>query len=43
MLRLEIPDDDFFNEKVIFNYYGSGNIVFDDPDNLNWVISHCKG
>lgn len=23
-------------------YYGGANIVFDDPDNLNWVISHNR-
>lgn len=35
--------DAFFNEKGIYNYHGGANVVFDDPDNLNWVISHSKG
>ena len=43
VLRLEIPDNAFFNEKGIYNYHGGANVVFDDPDNLNWVISHSKG
>ena len=43
VLRLEIPDKAFFNEKGIYNYHGGANVLFDDPDNLNWVISHSKG
>ena len=43
LLRLEIPDNAFFNEQGIYNYHGGANIVFDDPDNLKWVISHSKG
>ena len=43
VLRLEIPNDAFFNEKGIYNYHGGANAVFDDPDNLNWILSHSKG
>ena len=43
VLRIETPDNAFFNEKDIYNYHGGANVVFDDPDNLNWVISHSKG
>ena len=43
VLRIETPDNAFFNEKGIYNYHGGANVVFDDPDNLNWVISHSKG
>ena len=43
VLRLETPDNAFFNQKGIFNYHGGANVVFDDPDNLNWVIFHRKG
>lgn len=43
VLRLEIPDNVFFNQQGIYNYHGGANVVFDDPDNLNWVISHSKG
>ena len=43
VLRIETPSNTFFNEKGIYNYHGGANVVFDDPDNLNWVISHSKG
>ena len=43
VLRIETPGNAFFNEKGIYNYHGGANVVFDDPDNLNWVISHSKG
>lgn len=43
LLRIETPDDAFFNEKGIYNYHGGANVVFDDSDNLNWIISHSKG
>ncbi len=42
VLRLEIPDNAFFNEKGIYNYHGGANVLFDDAENLNWVISHRK-
>lgn len=42
VLRLEIPENAVFNKMGIYNYHGGANIVFDDPDNLNWVISHSK-
>ena len=42
VLRIETPDNAFFNEKGIYNYHGGANVVFDDSDNLNWVISHSK-
>lgn len=43
VLRLETPDNAFFNAQGIYNYHGGANVVFDDPDNLNWVIAHSKG
>ena len=43
VLRIETPDNAFFNEKGIYTYHGGANVVFDDPGNLNWVISHSKG
>ena len=42
VLRLRIPDNKFFNEKEIYNYHGGANILFDDSDNLNWIIAHKK-
>ena len=43
VLRLEIPDNAFFNQQGIYNYHGGANVVFDDPENLNWVIANSKG
>lgn len=42
VLRIETPDNAFFNTQGIYNYHGGTNVVFDDADNLNWVISHSK-
>lgn len=41
-LHLEIPNDEFFNSRGIYNYHGGGNIVFDDKNVLDWIISHTK-
>lgn len=41
-LHLEIPDNEYFNSREIYNYHGGGNIVFDDKNVLNWIISHTK-
>lgn len=43
VLRIETPGNAFFNAKGIYDYHGGANIVFDDADNLNWVISRSKG
>ena len=43
VLRLEIPENAFFNEKGIYNYHGGANVLFDDPENLQWIILHRKG
>lgn len=42
ILRLEIPDNDYFNRMGIYNYHGGGNVLFDDENILNWIISHRK-
>ena len=42
VLRIETPDNAFFNAQGMYNYHGGANVVFDDADNLNWVISHSK-
>lgn len=37
-IRLDIPDDEYFNSKGIFNnYHGGGNIVFDNKDILRLI------
>lgn len=41
-LHLEIPDNEYFNSRGIYNYHSGGNIVFDDKNVLNWIIAHTK-
>lgn len=41
-LRLEIPNNEYFNSRGIYNYHGGGNIVFDDENIIHWVISKSK-
>ena len=43
VLHVEIPGDAYFNERGITgNYHGGGNILFEDEEILNWIISHSK-
>ena len=42
LLKLEIPDDAYFNERGIYNYHGGGSVVFDDTAVLNWILEHSK-
>lgn len=37
-IRLDIPDNDYFNSCGIYNYHGGGNIVFDNEDILKLII-----
>ncbi len=40
---MEIPEDAYFNRLGIYdNYHGGGNVLFDDPDILNWIVQHRK-
>lgn len=41
-LIVEIPDNEYFNSRGIYNYHGGGNILFDDENILNWIISQHK-
>lgn len=41
-LVLEIPDNEYFNNRGIYNYHGGGNVVFDDETVLNWILSKSK-
>lgn len=36
-IRLDIPDDDYFNSRGIYNYHGGGNIVFDNEEILKLI------
>lgn len=42
VLRLEIPGNEFFNSRGIYNYHGGANILFDDVENLEWITAHSK-
>lgn len=42
LLALEIPDNEYFNSRGIYNYHGGGNIVFDDETVLSWMLSKSK-
>jgi hypothetical protein len=42
LLTLEIPDNEYFNSRGIYNYHGGGNVVFDDETVLNWILSRQK-
>lgn len=42
LLRLNIPDNAYFNAKGIYNYHGGGSVVFDDENVLNWVLAQRK-
>ena len=40
LLILEIPDNEYFNSRGIYNYHGGGNVVFDDETVLNLSLIH---
>lgn len=43
VLRLEIPDNEYFSSRGIYgNYHGGGNILFEDKSILDWIISQRK-
>ena len=42
VLCLEIPDNEYFNSRGIYNYHGGGNILFQDESILNWIIEKKK-
>ena len=42
LLVVEIPDNDYFNSRGIYNYHSGGNILFDDENMLNWILAQRK-
>lgn len=42
LLRLETPDNAYFNQSGIYNYHSGGNILFDDEKILNWIVQKSK-
>ena len=37
-IRLDIPDNEYFNNRGIYNYHGGGNIVFDNEEILKLIV-----
>lgn len=42
MLQLQIPNNEYFNSRGIYNYHGGGNILFDEESILSWILSQSK-
>lgn len=42
LLRLEIPDNAYFNAMGIYNYHGGGSVLFDRDDIQSWVLAQQK-
>lgn len=42
VLQMEIPGNEYFNSRGIYNYHGGGNILFEDETILMWILSHKK-
>lgn len=42
VLRLETPDNEYFNSRGIYNYHGGGTILFHDKSILDWVTEKKK-
>ena len=43
ILQIQTPDDEWFADRGITdNYHGGGNVVFEENDILNWILSHSK-
>lgn len=42
VLQLEIPNNEYFNSRGIYNYHGGGNILFQDEEIRNWITEKRK-
>lgn len=42
VLQINIPDDEYFNSRGIYNYHGGGNILFEDEVILDWMLEKRK-
>lgn len=43
VLQIETPDNAYFNKFGIYNYHAGANMVFENKEILNYIISHSKG
>ena len=42
ILRAEIPGNEYFNSRGIYNYHGGGNVLFEDEAILQWIVEKQK-
>ena len=42
VLQAEIPPDAYFNARGIYGNYHGGNVLFEDPDILQWIVSKSR-
>ena len=43
VLQAEIPPDAYFNVRGIYgDYHGGGNVLFEDQDILQWIVSKIR-
>lgn len=42
LLRLQIPDNAWFNQRGVYNYHGGGSILFDEEALIDWVLQGKK-
>lgn len=42
VLQMQTPDNDFFDAQGLHVYHAAANVVFDDADILNWIVSKHK-
>ena len=42
VLQMQTPDNAFFDAQGLHAYHAAANVVFDDADILNWIVSKHK-
>lgn len=42
VLQMQTPDNAFFDAQGLHVYHAAANVVFDDADILNWIVSKHK-
>ncbi len=42
VLQIEIPNNEYFNSRGIYNYHEGGNILFEDQSILQWIVEKQK-
>ena len=42
LLKLDIPDNAWFNRQGIYNYHGGGSVVFSEKNVQDWILQKKK-